>query len=240
MCESHALKPPRNTESHPIPRRMASHSESFIPALRFRWLTALYDPLLAVTTRERTFKDALLTCADLRPDSRLLDLACGTGTLIVWAKRREPGIEVVGVDADADVLVRARAKATAAGIPADFREALSFALPFPDAAFDAVTASLFFHHLLPDQKRRTLKEVRRVLRPGGRFCVADWGQPSGLLMRLLFYPVQLLDGFANTADHVSGRLPDYFREAGFHDVRELRRFSTIFGTLAIYSAIAPS
>ncbi len=64
--------------------------------------------------------------------------------------------------------------------------------------------------------------------------VADWGQPHSLVMRVAFLSIQLLDGFANTADHVRGRLPTYLREAGFEDVRETRRERTIYGSLSFY------
>lgn len=218
---------------------MKHGSGHYVPALGFHWLTALYDPLLALTTRERTFKTALLESLDLRPGGRLLDLACGTGTLAIMAKQRQPDAAVAGIDGDPAVLGRARRKATAAGVAIDFRAAMSDALPFADATFDRVASSLFFHHLLPDQKRRTLQEVRRVLRPGGVFCVADWGQPSGALMRLLFYTVQLLDGFPNTVDHVTGRLPDFFRAAGMQDVSLLGEFRTVYGTLALHRARNP-
>ena len=72
--------------------------------------------------------------------------------------------------------------------------------------------------------------------PGGMLHVADWGKPSGRLMRPLFYSVQILDGFANTRDHVAGRLPDFFREAGLQEVALVRELSTIYGTWALYSA----
>ena len=55
-------------------------------------------------------------------------------------------------------------------------------------------------------------------------------------MRLLFYPVQLLDGFANTQENVEGRLPALIQSAGFNDVRVVDSFSTVFGTLTIYRA----
>jgi SAM-dependent methyltransferase len=89
-----------------------SSGEPYIPALRFRWLTAVYDPVVALTTRERTFKHRLLSQAQIEPGMRVLDLGCGTGTLAVWLKQRTPAAEVVGLDADPAVLALARRKAT--------------------------------------------------------------------------------------------------------------------------------
>ena len=103
---------------------------------------------------------------------------------------------------------------------------------------DGFVSSLFFHHLNRGQKADSAKEVFRILRPGGQFHIADWG-PSDRLMRLLFYPVQLLDGFETTADNANGLLPEIFETAGFHSVRTLSEIRTVCGTVALYSAVKP-
>src|SRR4029078_7875318 len=100
-----------------------------------------------------------------------------------------------------------------------------------------LVASVVLHHLAPGAKRRALAEAFRVLVPGGELHVADWGRPQNALMRALFYGVQLLDGFATTAENVEGMLPELFREAGFRDVGETESFSTVLGTLALYRAV---
>lgn len=215
-------------------------SDRYIPALAYRWLTPLYDPVVALTTRERTFKAALVAQAALQPGQRVLDLACGTGTLTIAAKRSQPQAEIVGLDGDPEILERARRKAAEAGLELRFDHALSHPMPYPDAAYDVVVSSLFFHHLDRDAKLATLREVRRVLRPGGVLHVADWGQAANPLMRVLFYLVQLLDGFETTADNVAGRLPQFMREYGFVDVAETRRFATPLGSISLYRAFVPT
>lgn len=213
--------------------------ETYVPALGYRWLTSLYDPVIGLTTRERTFKVRLLRQARLRPELDVLDLGCGTGTLAVWAKQLEPGVRVTGIDGDRDVLSIARRKVSRVGAEVELRHGLSYQLPFPDATFDRVLSSLVLHHLSPSQKTRTLAEVFRVLRAGGELHVADWGQPRSRAMRLLFYSIQLLDGFPNTSDHVAGLLPQYFRDAGFDEVSVRDELSTVYGTLALYSGRRP-
>jgi hypothetical protein len=99
-----------------------------------------------------------------------------------------------------------------------------------------VLCSLLLHHLTPEAKTATLAEIRRVLRPGGELHIADWGAATGPVTRTLFKPVQKLDGTANTADHVAGRLPLYLSAAGFSDVRVRRNFHTVFGILSLFSA----
>lgn len=214
-------------------------TERYIPALSYRWLTPLYDPIVRWTTRERRFKAALLAQAGLQAGDRVLDLACGTGTLTIAAKRAQPGIHITGLDGDAGILERARRKARSAGVELRFDEAMSDHMPYAEASFDVVLSSLFFHHLGRDAKRATLREVHHVLKPGGRLHVADWGKAANPLMRAAFVLVQLLDGFATTADNVAGRLPVLMADGGFVDITETRRFATPLGTIALYGARKP-
>lgn len=214
--------------------------QRYIPALGFHWLTPYYDAVVGTTTRERTFKKALIEQASLEPGHRVLDLACGTGTLAVWAKQSRPEADITGVDGDPAILSLAARKAERASVAVRFDKALSHDLPYPEAHFDRVVSSLFFHHLSWEDKRRTASELFRVLRPGAELHVADWGRPANLLMRGLFLFVQLLDGFGNTQDNVRGRLVPLFEEAGFSPVSQRSTFSTIYGTMALYHAVKPS
>ena len=209
--------------------------DRYVPALRFRWLTPLYDLVVGVTTREKLFKGRLLRQAGLRPRTDVLDLGCGTGTLAWKAKRSQPEARVVGLDGDRQILNIARRKAHRGGDEVDFTLGLSHHLPFADGSFDRVLSSLFFHHLEPEQKTATLAEVRRVLRPDGELHIADWGAAEGPLERALFIPVQLLDGFSPTRDHVAGKLPHYLTRAGFAEVEIRESLLTLFGTLSLFS-----
>lgn len=191
------------------------------------------------TTRENAFKSRLVEEAAIQPGHRVLDLGCGTGTLAILAKKSQPDAEIVGLDADPEVLGIARRKARAAAASAHLARAMSFALPFGDESFDRILSSLFFHHLTHENKRRTLREVFRVLRPGGELHVADWGRPRNVLARAGSLLVQLLDGLETTADNLEGLLPRLFGAAGFQDVRMGREYGTIFGTLALLSARRP-
>jgi ubiquinone/menaquinone biosynthesis C-methylase UbiE len=208
----------------------------YVPALRFRWLTPAYDMVVRSTTRERTFKTALLAQAGIAPGHRVLDLACGTGTLAIWIKQREPGAVVTGVDGDPEVLKIAARKTRAAGVSVVLEHALSWALPFPDGSFDRIVCTLFFHHLAPLDKVRTARELYRALNAGGELHLADWGKPTSALMHAAFLSVRVFDGFENTRDHAAGALPRYFREAGFADVAETRSLSTMFGTMTLLRA----
>lgn len=212
----------------------------YVPALGYHWLTPYYDAVIGTTTRERSFKQALIKQARFAPGQRVLDLACGTGTLAIWIKQHQPQANIIGVDGDPAILSLASRKAQKANVSIQFDHALSYSLPYPAAHFDRVVSSLFFHHLSWENKKRTVQELFRVLKPGAELHVADWGRASNTGMRGLFLLVQLLDGFKNTQENVSGKLITLFEQAGFVEVTERQTFSTIFGTMALYSAVRPT
>lgn len=208
--------------------------EDYVPALRFSWPTAIYDPVVRWTTRESVVKKALVDQAKLTTGMSVLDLASGTGTLAIIIKRKFPDVDVVGVDGDPRILQIAQAKADSANVKIEFDQGLATQLPYDDSSYDRVFSTLFFHHLGNSDKTRAFAEIFRVLKPGGQLHVADWGKPTNFLMRLLFYPIQWLDGFANTKDNVEGQLPNIIQHSGFNDVQIDKQFSTVFGTLTIY------
>lgn len=216
-----------------------NNEKRYVPALGYDSLTSLYDPIVALTTREQTFKRRLIQQVDVREDHSVLDLACGTGTLAVWIKQRVPGAHIVGIDGDPKILLLAKQKAQKSGIDIVFDHGVSTNLPYESASFDRVLSSLFFHHLSHEDKARTVQEVFRVLKPGGEFHVADWGRPQNALMRALFFVVRSLDGFDNTRDNVQGKLPDLFMNGGFEDIEVRDEIATVFGTMALYAMKKP-
>jgi ubiquinone/menaquinone biosynthesis C-methylase UbiE len=216
-----------------------SSESKYVPALGFHCLTPFYDAIISTTGRERSVKKALIEQALLEPRQTVLDLASGTGTLAIWIKQHQPQTSVTGVDGDPEILSRASRKAQKAKASVIFDQALSHNLPYPEAQFDRVFSSMFFHHLSWEDKLRTTQEIFRVLKPGAELHVADWGRAANLCMRGLFLTVQLLDGFKNTQDHVQGKLITLFDQSGFIDVSQQKTFNTIYGTIALYSAVKP-
>lgn len=208
-------------------------------ALGYAWFTPLYDALLKYLLRERAFKNALIEQAHFQNGQHILDVGCGTGTLTILIKQQFPQAEIVGLDGDPQILAIARKKMAEIGWAIQLDEGMSYALPYPDGSFDRVVSSLMFHHLHRHDKERTFREIYRVLRPGGELHVADWGKPQNRLMRLAFYPVQLLDGFETTSDNVKGTLPQLFQEAGLASVQQTKQIPTLMGTIALYKAQKP-
>lgn len=214
-----------------------SKQEPYLAALRFRWLTPLYDRVVGVLLREQPLKRRLLRQARIEEGHRVLDVGCGTGTLTLMAQREHPGALVIGVDGDLETLALARNKAAATGTRLRLCLALGQDLPFAGATFDRVVSSLFFHHLTRPAKKTVARAIGSVLGPEGELHILDWGKAQDLLMRVLFVLVQLLDGFETTSDSVRGRLIELLRGAGFDSVNETHRERSILGTLSIYRAV---
>jgi SAM-dependent methyltransferase len=142
----------------------------------------MHDPdlsteLAAATTYEeavvpaltREWAPRLVEAAGIRSDDRVLDVACGTGVLTrAVAEAVEPGGTVAGLDCDPGMLtIAARA---APGIA--WHRGVAEHLPFQDAAFDAVVSQ--FGLMFVQDRSVALREMWRVLRPGGRMAVAVW------------------------------------------------------------------
>ena len=219
--------------------RQQDTGRRFIPALRFDFLTPLYDLVVAATTREKHFKSTLLSQANMEPGECVLDVGCGTGTLLRDAARSNRSTNFIGIDADESALEIARGKIASTADTCQLVRAFANQIPFVDCAFDQALTTLFFHHLDDAGKRQVATELFRVLRPGGQLNVADWGRPTGHLQRLVFYIVQWLDGFANTAANVEGELPGYFERAGFIDIVETQALRTPLGTIRLLQGSKP-
>jgi SAM-dependent methyltransferase len=115
----------------------------------------------------------------LRPDTRVLDVACGTGNLAVIAARRR--CVVSGIDIATNLIAQARSRAAAEGLQVDFREGDAEALPFNDRQFDLVVS--MFGVMFTPQPNVVAAELRRVTKPGGRVALANW-TPEGFIGKM--------------------------------------------------------
>ncbi len=204
----------------------------YIPALSFRWLTPLYDPVLQWLMREQVFKQKLVQKANIRLGMNVLDLGCGTGTLTVMLKRAYPNAHITGMDGDPQVLQIAREKSR--GLNIQWDEALASSLPYPNSSFDRVVTSLVIHHLVTEDKRRAFEEIYRVLKPQGELCVLDYGMPHSTTARFI---TGYMHGLEEAADNFGGLIPQFIRDAGFRSVHEEEHFLTLFGPLSLWRAI---
>lgn len=212
---------------------------NYIPALKYNWLTQFYDRLINKFLREKLWKQLLIVAIVNHKPEKILDVGCGTATLTIMLQKEFPGASVTGIDGDGKILAIADKKIKESKLNINLKEALSFKLPFADDHFDVVVSSLMLHHLSDDDKQKTLHEIIRVLRPGGQFVIADWGEPNSIFIRWLFYIVQLLDGFSTTKSNVKGLLPSMIIDADFVAVKELQRIPTMLGSISIISSKKP-
>lgn len=210
-----------------------SQDTNYIPALRFRFLTPLYDPLLRWGMREEIFKNRLIKEARIAPGYRVLDLGCGTGTLTILIKKKQPAAEVIGFDGDPQVLEIARAKAAQENVNLTFGQGMAYQPPYPDNSFDRVFSSLVLHHLTTQDRQRALGEVHRVLKRGGEFWIIDFGKPHNALAFVISLVMRNLE---RTSDLIEGLLSEQLSRAGFEQVEQRERFMTLFGTIALYRA----
>jgi ubiquinone/menaquinone biosynthesis C-methylase UbiE len=209
------------------------NKDGYIPALGNDALTPFYDGFISRFTREAALKRDLIQQAGIIPGQRVLDLGCGTATLLIMVKQVVPGAILTGLDGDEKVLEIARRKVEQAHLDIQLEQGLAYALPYPDASFDRVLSSLVIHHLSEENKMRAFQEVFRILRPGGQFHIADFGQPRHLWARII---APLMKSFEQAKDNLLGRILPLLAETGFTEVAETSHYGTIFGTFTLYKA----
>ncbi len=211
------------------------HGKDYLPAMGHDRLLPLYDllyRLLGIASVHRPLVDQ----AGIRPGHRVLEIGCGTGNLAFLAKRLHPDAEVVGLDPDPKALARARRKAGRKALSVRLDLGFAQELPYPDASFDRVLSAFMFHHLGPAEKVEALREVRRVLTPGGSLHLLDFGgeesRPDGFVARLFNRSERLRDTFGDS-------IPTLMREAGFADAAEVAHRVTMVGSFAYCRATVP-
>jgi ubiquinone/menaquinone biosynthesis C-methylase UbiE len=141
--------------------------------LKETWIAGEYDYFSRyMEDGARTFYERL----DIPAGSRLLDVACGSGQLALWAAR--DGLDVTGVDIAPNLVRRAKARAKAEGLKARFIEGDAEALPFEDASFDVVTSLI--GAMFAPRPELVAHELLRVCSPGGTIAMANW-TPEGFV-----------------------------------------------------------
>jgi demethylmenaquinone methyltransferase/2-methoxy-6-polyprenyl-1,4-benzoquinol methylase len=202
-----------------------------------------------------------------RSDARVLDLCCGTGDL-AFSLRRAPGTraQIIGADFSHEMLVRARAKSLSGesgrarrAVPLQESDALpvfeadALRMPFADGAFDLVTTAFGFRNLANYEDG--LREIYRVLRPGGTVAILEFTEPPpglmGDLYRWYFQNVlprigAFLSGDAKAYSYLPASVSRFFRPAELAGLMSAVGYQAAeykvwtFGTVALHVGIKPS
>jgi demethylmenaquinone methyltransferase / 2-methoxy-6-polyprenyl-1,4-benzoquinol methylase len=207
-------------------------------------LPGRYDRMGAILSfgQDPRWRRALVAAIDPQPSQRVLDVATGTG-LVARELVARSGCEVVALDQSEEMLAGARARLAAAPELADrvtFVRGEAERLPFADAAFDALTFTYLLRYV--DDRPATMRELARVLRPGGRIGMVEFGVPEAPPLRALWRVytragLPLLGRVVSSAWFEVGRflgpnieelyacepdLPVLWRAAGIRELRERR------------------
>lgn len=214
----------------------------------FATIAPRYDLITRILSfgRDSHWKIRLIELADVRPGTRMLDLACGTGDIAFEGARR--GAFAVGLDITAGMIDLARAKPGA--------DRLSWllgdmaALPVASGSFDLVTTGYGLRNT--SDLAGALANIHRVLQPGGRLCSLDFDRPERAAVRVVYLTFLtlfgstlgfMLHGDPDTYRYIPAsirRYPgargvcDLMRAAGFRDVRHIR---VLGGLMAIHLAV---
>src|SRR5512142_486072 len=151
--------------------------------LKETWSAGNYDLFSRYMEQgARTFYEQL----DVSAGCQLLDVACGSGQLALWAAR--DGVSVTGVDIAQTLVRRAQARADAEGLNARFIEGDAEALPFEDASFDVVTSLI--GAMFAPRPQLVAQELLRVCAPGGTIAMGNW-TPTGFVGKMF----KIISGF---------------------------------------------
>lgn len=192
-----------------------------------RW-ASFYDFVTSFLTfgQARRLRIITIDNTGLKPGESVLDVGCGTGGVTLPAKERVGATgKVAGIDPAPEMITVARHKAQRKKLEIDFRVGMIEALPFQDATFDAVTASLMMHHLPEQLQAKGLAEIYRVLKPGGRLLIADMVSTKSSTSQRVFSSFTLHHGIKFGIDQLLGMI----EKADFREATQLEKRFFVIG-----------
>ena len=173
--------------------------------------STFYDAFIRLHSRgdKDDTRDFLVESASLgsKPSPLILDVCCGTGSVVLAFKERCPGAMAIGYDFSHGMLQKARVKNASGRVV--FIEGDAAALPFADSSFDVVTCSHALYELKGESRETALREMKRVVRPDGVVLIMEHEIPRRPVIKILFYIRMLSMGARDAREFVKGGLAPY-------------------------------
>ena len=200
----------------------------FLPAAGRDVFLPLYDPIVRLMGFDRA-REELISQANVQPGQHILDVGCGTGTFVVLLKRQYASAQVVGLDPDPKALRRAKSKVRRAAVSVQLDEGFADELPYKESSFDRVFSSFMFHHLEGEEREKSLKEVFRVLKPGGSFHLLDFVADHAAHGFL----ASIIHSHSHLKDNTHEQILQLMHRAGFTNTEKVKEDSMLFGSMRI-------
>jgi ubiquinone/menaquinone biosynthesis methyltransferase len=209
-------------------------------APRYDFITRVFSYGMDARWKRRAVAEA-----GLAPGARVLDLACGTGDFSRLVAERVPGAKIVAADLTPEMLRFAKSAGAGAVLCAD-----AMRLPFEDGCFDAVFVGYGLRNF--PKLGEAVREIRRVLRPGGVLVSLDFFLPRFRALRQIYLGYLFvqgaiwglaLHGRARTYTYIPDSLRGFVSAAGFVEMlneagyRDVRTRPFIFGGIAVHWAV---
>jgi ubiquinone/menaquinone biosynthesis C-methylase UbiE len=204
---------------------MSNAKRTYLPAAGRDLFLPFYDLITNLVGGDKA-RQVLLEHVQFEPQDHVLDIGCGTGTLAVMLKKKYPSLNMVGLDPDPKALARAGEKAMRAGVSVRLDRGFADALEYEDHSFDIVLSSFMFHHLESANRKKTLLEVRRVLKAGGSFYLVDFEASDHAQ---LHGPMRLFHRSERLEDNAAPRIVSLMEQAGFKDTKKIATHPVFFG-----------
>lgn len=220
-------------------RAEGERDRPFLPGMGRTWLLPLYD-LFTRFARVRALHERTVELAGIESGQTVLDVGCGTGNLSFSVLRVVPGAVVTGHDPDAGALRIAARKAGRRGVRLSLVQGYADRLLPEDGSVDHVVSSLALHHVDDAGREGFGREAHRVLRPGGRVTIVDFGAPDhglGGHGKGHGHEGHRHRGMnAYTERNLGNGIVDLLTDAGFTDAREVDHIDHRFGPITIVQA----
>lgn len=188
----------------------------------FRKSAKKYDRNTSIIS---SLRKHLFDCANPTQGDKVLDVATGTGAVALQFAGK--GFETIGIDLSGDMLGVAQSKVTTE--PIQFLKGDASQLSFKDESFDIVTVSFALHDMPMGVRVKALKEIKRVLRPGGRFVIMDYALPPNRLWRGISLGIINIYEELNFRQFIKSDFIGLLNEIGFRVITENKYGGGVIG-----------